>query len=103
MGPIPNLPPQLLQALIALLTKGQGGDPSSVVREGELGEGASPMAPMTPPMPSATEAGPAGPLMDPSSVVREGELGELGGGADEVTMPPALLEIMRRLKLRPSV
>jgi hypothetical protein len=100
--PMPQLPPQLLQALIELLTKGQGGgaDPQSALREGELGEGASPMAPMTPPMPGATEAGPAGPLMDPSSVVREGEL---GGGGDEVTMPPALLEIMRRLKLRPSV
>jgi hypothetical protein len=99
--PMPNLPPQLLQALIALLTKGQGGDPSSAVREGEMDAPGAPMAPMSPPMPSATEAGPAGPLMDPSSALREGELG--GGGGDEVTMPPALLEIMKRLKLRPSV
>jgi hypothetical protein len=98
----------MLQALIALLSKGQGGDPNSAVREGELPPMGGPASAALDPASVVragegrpTEAGPRGPLMDPSSVAREGEMGPAGGG--EVTMPPALLEIMRRLKLRPSV
>lgn len=95
--PMPQLPPELLQALIQLLTRGGGGAP-----------GASPDGP-----PMAPQAGPGGipdeDAVDPSAPMGGGALppgldpSALGGPGGEVDMPPALLEIMRRLKLQPSV
>jgi len=95
--PMPQLPPELLQQLIALLQKSGGGAP-----------GASPTSP-----PMAPQAGPGGipdeDGIDPSAPPGGGALppglspAALGGPGGEVDMPPALLEIMRRLKLQPSL
>jgi hypothetical protein len=98
--PMPQLPPELLQQLIALLSRGGGGAP-----------GASPAGP--PMTPQGVPGGiPDEDAVDPSAPMGGGPPGAvppgldpsaLGGPGGEVDMPPALLEIMRRLKLQPSL